>query len=66
MNIAKSLNEALYKERKTQTWLAGELGCTIAYVNAVCAGDKIPSANKLHQIAKVFGMQLSELIALGE
>lgn len=66
MNTAKSLNEALHKERKTQTWLAGELGCTIAYVNAVCTGEKVPSVNKLFQISKKFGLKLSEFIALGE
>jgi transcriptional regulator with XRE-family HTH domain len=66
MNIAKSVSEALHNSRKTQTWLAAELGCTTAYINAVYSGDKIPSANKLFQIAQKFNLKLSEFIALGE
>jgi transcriptional regulator with XRE-family HTH domain len=66
MNVAKSLGEALHTKRKTQTWLAKELGCTIPYVNEIYLGNKTPSVNKLNKISEILGMKLSEFIALGE
>lgn len=66
MNVAKSLDEALHQKRKTQTWLANELGCTIPYVNEIYLGNKVPSVNKLNKISEILGMKLSEFIALGE
>lgn len=66
MNISKSITEALYIKRKSQTWLANEMGVSDAYVSAMCLGIKVPSLQKLLHIAKALGMKTSELIALGE
>lgn len=66
MDVAKSLSEALHINRKTQTWLSNELGCTTTYVNTIYLGEKIPSLNKLNKISSILGMKLSEFIALGE
>lgn len=66
MDIAKSVTEALYQKRKSQTWLAAEMGVSDAYVSAICLGQKMPSVQKLAHIAKVLGYKTSALIKLGE
>lgn len=66
MNTAKSITEALYVKRKNQKWLCEKLGCSPAYVSAICVGKKQVGRNKIREIAEIFEMEVSEFIALGE
>lgn len=66
MNIGKSVQEALYLKRKNQRWLCSELGCSPAYVSSICLGKTNAGRNKIAEIAKAFGMPVSEFIKLGE
>lgn len=66
MNIGKSVTEALYLKRKSQRWLAEQMGVSDAYISCLCLGQKMPSLQKLSHMAKVLGFKTSELIELGE
>lgn len=66
VNTGKAVLEALYIKRKNQKWLCGQLNCSPAYVSGICLNKKALGRNKMIQIADIFGMTLSEFIALGE
>jgi len=66
MNIAKSVSEALYINRKNQKWLCGKLDCSPAYVSAIVLGKKEVGRNKIREIAEAFEMSVSDFIKLGE
>jgi transcriptional regulator with XRE-family HTH domain len=66
MDIAKSIRLSLADINERQPWLAGRLGVTRAYVNRMANGTIVPGGKKIEEIAEVFGMTVSEFIALGE
>jgi len=66
MDIQKSIEEALHVRRKSQTWLAKEIGVTDAYVSAIVLGKRVPTLPNAAHMAKALGFKLSEFIALGE
>lgn len=65
MNTGKAVKIALLKADKDQSWLARELGVTRQNVSYICL-SKSSNTSTLSDIAKIFGMKTSELIALGE
>lgn len=66
MDIAKSTRMALAADRKSQKWLADELGVTKSYVCGLCAGKVGVSTERLQELAKVFDLSVSEFIKWGE
>ncbi len=66
MDIAKSIRVGLAREAKTQTWLGEQIDATKATVSNYCRGRTKPGPDRLEEIAGIFGMTVSEFIALGE
>ena len=66
MNIGKSIKHALVDKDIKAKDLAVELGVTPAYVSALSNGNKSAGARLLLKLSIVFGMPVSEFIALGE
>jgi ribosome-binding protein aMBF1 (putative translation factor) len=66
MDIAKSIRVAIAREGKTQTWLAEQLKTNRATVNTYCRGKAKPSHRRVEVMSEIFGMTVSEFIALGE
>jgi len=66
MDIGKSIRLALADRNERQPWLAKEMGVTTAYVNRLANGGAVPGGKNIELIAGVFGMSVSEFIALGE
>lgn len=65
MDIGKSTKIALVKNGCSQGWLAKELGVSRQRATAI-ANSKEAGAKTLERLANVFGMSISEFIALGE
>jgi hypothetical protein len=65
MNIGQSTKIALLKIKKTQIWLAGEIGTTSVQANRICNG-KTANSKTIERLANVFSMSCSDFIALGE
>lgn len=65
MDISKSLYIALISRRKTQTWLAAQLGVSKQMVNKWCKSGRIRT-DYLQNVAALLDYKVSELIALGE
>lgn len=66
MDIAKSIRVGLAREAKNQTWLADQIGATRATASNYCNGRSKPDAKRIEEIAGLFGMSVSEFIAIGE
>lgn len=66
MDIGKSIRLALAERNERQTWLADQLNVSRAYVNRLANGISVPGGKTIEAIADVFGMTVSEFIALGE
>lgn len=65
MNVGKSIKMALVKADKKQTWLAKQLGISSRQVNKV-ANAESASGKTIEKMADVFGMKVSDFLALGE
>lgn len=65
MNVGKSIKMALVKAGKKQTWLAERLGISSRQVNKV-ANAESASGKTIEKMADVFGMKVSDFLALGE
>ena len=65
MNVGKSIKMALVKADKKQTWLAKQLGISSRQVNKV-ANSESASGKTIEKMAWVFGMKVSDFLALGE
>jgi len=65
MNVGKSIKMALVKVDKKQTWLAEQLGISSRQVNKV-ANNESASGKTIEKMAEVFGMKVSDFLALGE
>lgn len=66
MDVGKSIRIALAERNERQPWLARQMGCSLAYVNRLANGKRVPGGNTIEAIATIFGMTVSEFIALGE
>lgn len=66
MDIAKSIRIALAERNERQPWLASQLKVSRAYVNRMANGNTIPGGKTIETLADIFGMSVSEFIALGE
>lgn len=66
MDIGKSIRLALAEKNERQPWLADKMGVTRAYVNRMANGVTVPGGKTIERIAGIFGMTVSEFIALGE
>jgi len=66
MDIGKSIRIALAERNERQTWLAKQMGCSRGYVNRLSNGGVVPGGKTIETIADIFGMSVSEFIALGE
>lgn len=65
MHIGKSLKMALAKKGMRQQDLAKQLEVTHQYVNQL-ARSPVSSINAIVMLSEVFGMKVSEFVALGE
>lgn len=65
MHIGKSIKKALIDQDKNGVWLAEQLETSPASVYHICTKSTC-SGNMLKRLSKIFGMKVSELIALGE
>ena len=66
MDIGKSIRIALAERNERQTWLAKQMGCSRGYANRLANGVVVPGGKTIEAIADIFGMTVSEFIALGE
>ncbi len=66
MDVGKSIRVALAHRNETKSWLAKQMGCTPAWVGRLANGDTVPGGKTIESIAGIFGMTVSEFIALGE
>tara|TARA_R110002020_G_scaffold468738_1_gene693242 strand:- start:707 stop:919 length:213 start_codon:yes stop_codon:yes gene_type:complete len=66
MNIGKSIKYGLVMKDMRAKDLAERLGVSQNYISLLSNGNKTPSARILTSLALVFGMPVSEFIALGE
>lgn len=65
MNVGKSLKIALTKRGMNQTQLAGQLKCTVVWVNRI-ANSRSVSMATVESLCAVLNMKVSEFLALGE
>lgn len=65
MHFGKAIKIALVKKDKSQVWLANELGISRQAVSGMVRSDS-GNTDTLKKIANSLGMQVSELMALGE
>lgn len=66
MDLARSIRIGLAREGKTQGWLSEQIGATRPTICHYCTGKAQPGPERIRQMAEVFGMTVSEFIALGE
>lgn len=65
MNIGKSIKVAMTKKNMANQDLADKLGRTLPSIS-VMRGRETCSGQTMIELAGIFGMRVSELIALGE
>ena len=65
MHLGNAVKIALVKKGRSQTDLAKSMGVTKVYVSRLCNQESI-GINALKSIACELGMEVSELVALGE
>ncbi|MGL4317118.1 MAG: helix-turn-helix domain-containing protein [Pseudomonas sp.] len=65
MNLGKSIKVALAKAGKNQHELAEQMGLSFRFVNRM-ANSKTAKMATAEKFATVFGMKVSEFIAIGE
>jgi len=66
MDIGRSLRMCLAKEGKSQEWLAEKIETSRPTISNYCANKGNMKASTLQRICDVFGLNVSEFIALGE
>lgn len=67
MNVGKSLRIAIAKSGMKQTEVAKLSDISYSYVSLIANEKQLPALEVLERISKdVFGMKVSEFIALGE
>lgn len=66
MDIAQATRVGLAIRSKRNVWLAGKLGVTGAYISYVCNGTKVPSVERVSQIAEAFGVDDSTFVSWGQ
>ena len=65
MKLGKSIKIALVQSEKNQQWLADRLGTTKQQVSNWCSTGRMHD-ERIVEISGIFGMKVSEFIALGE
>ena len=65
MNIKRAVRRSLANIEKDQKWLAGELGTTEAQISRWVNADHL-NTKIIERLANLFGLTVSEFIALGE
>lgn len=66
MDISKSIRIALARDNRKQIWLAEQMDVSPAYAGRLVNGTASPGSRTIEKLAAVFGMPVSEFIALGE
>ena len=66
MNLAKSIKLALVNANMTQRTLAKSLKTTPAHMSRLANGKAHMNTQVLANVARLFGMKVSEFVALGE
>lgn len=66
MNLAKSIKLALVNANMTQRTLAKSLKTTPAHMSRLANGKAHMNTQVLAHVARLFGMKVSEFVALGE
>lgn len=56
------INQILIHERRTQTWLAGEIGKGTGMVNRYCRNLVQPTLETAYKIATALGVTVNDLI----
>ncbi len=65
MNIGRSIEIAMTQNEKNAAWLADQLNLTVTRVN-VMRNSIHTNTKTVERISRVFGMEVSEFVALGE
>lgn len=60
-----NLKVELAKARKTQKWLAGELGFSEKHIGLICREDAGTTIENWRRISKVLGASLDDLLNVG-
>lgn len=66
MNLAKSIKRALINANMTQRTLAKSLKTTPAHMSRLANGKAHMNTLVLGHVASLFGMKVSDFVALGE
>ena len=66
MNIGKSIEISLINKGMKKKELASELGVNNATISRWCTGDSECPMPKVQKMSGLFGLSVSEFIALGE
>ena len=65
MNIGRSIEVAMTQNDKNSAWLADQLNLTVTRVN-VMRNSTHANTKNVERISRVFGMEVSDFVALGE
>lgn len=65
MNIKKSIRVALAERDKNMAWLTDQLDVSRARTSKIANAEALNSKS-LERLSKIFGLSVSEFIALGE
>jgi len=65
MNVAKSIKIALVQCDKQQAWLAEQMNTSRQQISNWCSTGRMRE-HRLEEISKIFGLKVSEFLALGE
>jgi len=65
MHLGNAVKIALIKKCRTQTEVAKAIGVSKVYMSRICNQESV-SISALKAVATELGMELSELVALGE
>lgn len=60
--IGKNIGALLYKQHKTQVWLAKQCGVTKGHINQIISGKTNPSIKLLVKISEVLSVNIDEIV----
>ncbi len=60
--IGKNISKLLYKQHKTQVWLAQQCGVTKGHINQIISGKTHPSVQLLLKISEVLSVSIDKIV----
>ena len=65
-DIAQAIRVGLARANETNQWLASEIGCSPQFVSYMRNGQRVPSMERIEDIALTFDVPVSEFMFWGE